>query len=111
MQVRFFRLKVWGHGLLAAALLSAMAVPSFAQQISGTPGSPSATTMHHCVLLVASTFTSLRDPCVCTPFSLCCAMSQLISHVCSTGATTRRFSYVRVQLPSSRVYPHGFKAQ
>ena len=67
--------------------------------------------MHHCVLLVASTFTSLRDPCVCTPFSLSCAMSQLISHVCSTGATTRRFSYVRVQLPSSRVSPHGFKAQ
>ena len=39
-----FKLKVWNRLLLVAAIVIAAVRPSFAQQITGTPGSPSATT-------------------------------------------------------------------
>ena len=42
--MKLLTLRYWGAALLAAILLSATAMTSFAQQITGTPGSPGATT-------------------------------------------------------------------
>ena len=39
---KLLTLRYWGAALLAAILLSATAMTSFAQQITGTPGSPGA---------------------------------------------------------------------
>jgi len=44
MRIKLLTLRYWGAALLAAILLSATAMTSFAQQITGTPGSPGATT-------------------------------------------------------------------
>src|SRR5512141_1790537 len=44
MKSQLTQLRHWCSGLSVVALLSVIAMPSFAQQITGTPGSPSATT-------------------------------------------------------------------
>ena len=44
MTKQIFRLRDFLSALLAAATLCALAVPSIAQDVTGTPGSPSATT-------------------------------------------------------------------
>src|SRR6266508_3259272 len=44
MTIKFLTLRHWGVALLAVILWSATAVTAFAQQITGTAGSPSATT-------------------------------------------------------------------
>jgi arylsulfatase A-like enzyme len=43
MTIAIFSLRYWSAALLAAMLLTVTAVSSFAQQITGTPGAPSAT--------------------------------------------------------------------
>jgi arylsulfatase A-like enzyme len=44
MNVEALKLRYWGAAFLGASLLSLTVAPSFAQQVTGTPGSPSATT-------------------------------------------------------------------
>ena len=44
MRITMLKLRRWSAALLAAALLTLAAAPSFAQQTTGTPGSPDATT-------------------------------------------------------------------